>query len=70
MGEASFAGSHPGLRKELPISVWLICKNSFSKSIHLELVENTKAMEMVRPICPCSLSQSSQGAGAQAFNFN
>lgn len=62
VGEASLAGSHPGLGKELPISVWLIRKNSFSESIHLELVENSKAM--VRPICPCSLSQSRQGAGA------
>lgn len=64
MGEASLAGSHPDLRKELPISVRLICKNTFSRSIHLELVGNAKAMDTVRPIRPCSLSQSSQGAGA------
>lgn len=42
MGDSSLAGPYPGLHKELPISVCLICENSFSKSISLELVEIPK----------------------------
>lgn len=42
VGEASLAGSYPALHKELPISVWLIRGNSFSRSINLELVETPK----------------------------
>lgn len=42
VGEASLAGSDPALHKELPISVWLIRGNPFSRSIHLELVETPK----------------------------
>lgn len=37
MGDSRLAGPYPGLHKEMPISVWLLCENSFSKSINLEL---------------------------------
>lgn len=42
MGDSSLAGTHPGLLKELPISVWLLCENSFSKGINLDFVEIPK----------------------------
>lgn len=42
MGDSSLAGPYPGFHKELPISVWLLGENSFSKSINLELVEIPK----------------------------
>lgn len=40
MGDSSLAGPYPGLHKELPIPVYLICEIFFS--INLELVEIPK----------------------------
>ena len=48
VGEASLAGSRPGLRKELPLALHVKILRARANSLNLG---NAKAV--VRPICPC-----------------